>query len=154
MTTANDFGNKSIVLQTRNCRHEAMFVVAQLKHLKAHEKLECFSDPAVMYMTNAQSRQLKEAFMRADLPYRLNPSVRFHERAEIKDIVFIKLISNPSDDVSFKGIVNTPPRGIGKRTIGMIEQYAEKETISCTPYHEWSKLLNRIPIICHEGRKR
>ena len=131
MTTANEFGNKVVVQQTLSCRHEAMFVVTQLKHLKARGELERFSDAAVMYRTNAQSRQLEEAFMRADLPYRLNSGVRFYERAEIKDIVgFIKLISNTSDDVSFRRIVNTPPRGIGKTTIGLIEQYAEKENIS------------------------
>ena len=69
---------------------------------------------AVLYRTNAQSRQMEEIFRREGIPHQVVGSVRFYERKEIKDILaYLKLAANPADDVAFRRVVNTPPRGIG-----------------------------------------
>ena len=73
---------------------------------------------AVMYRTNAQSRALEEAFLRANLPYRLVGAQRFYGRREVKDLIaYLRLVHNPADEVSLLRILNTPPRGIGAKTI-------------------------------------
>ena len=73
---------------------------------------------AVMYRTNAQSRALEEAFLRANLPYRLVGAQRFYGRREVKDLIaYLRLVHNPADEVSLLRVLNTPPRGIGAKTI-------------------------------------
>ena len=70
------------------------------------------TDCALFYRTNAQSRVLEDAMRRADIPYRVIGNVRFYERAEVKDVLaYLKLMANTNDDLSFKRIVNCPPRG-------------------------------------------
>jgi DNA helicase-2/ATP-dependent DNA helicase PcrA len=100
-----------------NEHDEAQFVVdniAQLTLLQAAEPGDC----AVMYRTNAQSRALEEAFLRAGLPYRLVGAQRFYGRREVKDLVaYLRLIHNPVDQVGLLRVLNTPPRGIGDKTI-------------------------------------
>jgi DNA helicase-2/ATP-dependent DNA helicase PcrA len=76
------------------------------------------SDFAVLYRTNAQSRVLEEEFLRAGLPYKLVGGTRFYDRKEVKDILaYLRVIANPKDKVSFRRVVNTPPRGIGPAQI-------------------------------------
>jgi DNA helicase-2/ATP-dependent DNA helicase PcrA len=77
---------------------------------------------AVLYRTNAQSRAIEDALMREGVPYRVVGGVRFYERKEIKDtLAYLKLLLSPDDDVSFRRIVNTPPRGIGKVVLDALE---------------------------------
>ena len=84
-------------------------------------------DCAVMYRVNAQSRGLEEAFVRAGLPYRLVGGVRFYGRKEIKDVLaYLRLVYNPDDSVSFRRVVNIPPRGLGDKTIDQLETLAAK----------------------------
>jgi DNA helicase-2/ATP-dependent DNA helicase PcrA len=87
-------------------------------------------DVAVMYRTNAQSRSLEEAFLRHNLPYRLVGAQRFYGRREIKDLIaYLRLIHNPSDQVSFLRVLNTPPRGLGTKTIEtLLALSAQKRT--------------------------
>lgn len=94
---------------------EAGYVVAQIENLM----LNGYSpgDCAVMYRTNAQSRVLEEAFVRAQLPYRLVGATQFYKRREVKDVIaYLRLVHNPLDSVSFARVINTPPRGIGGKT--------------------------------------
>jgi DNA helicase-2/ATP-dependent DNA helicase PcrA len=80
---------------------------------------------AVMYRTNAQSRVLEEAFLRAGLPYRLVGAQRFYGRREVRDVIaYLRLIHNPADDVSLLRVINTPSRGIGRKTIEALLQVA------------------------------
>ncbi len=80
---------------------------------------------AVLYRTNAQSRALEDVFKLGSLPYQIIGGVRFYERMEIRDILaYCKLLANPSDDVSFKRIVNVPPRGLGKSTYESLSSIA------------------------------
>ncbi|MDR0724079.1 MAG: UvrD-helicase domain-containing protein [Endomicrobium sp.] len=84
-----------------------------------------FSDFAVFYRTNAQSRTFEDAFRRHGLPYMVIGTLRFYDRAEIKDIMaYLKLIHNKNDNVSFKRIINIPRRGIGKTSLESLENFA------------------------------
>jgi DNA helicase-2/ATP-dependent DNA helicase PcrA len=84
-----------------------------------------------MYRTNAQSRVIEEAFLRAGLPYRLVGATRFYGRREIKDILaYLRLIHNPDDSVSLMRVINTPPRGIGDKTVGALLDWASGEGLS------------------------
>jgi DNA helicase-2/ATP-dependent DNA helicase PcrA len=100
-----------------NDQDEAQFVVDTIAELAATGDLQP-GDCAVMYRTNAQSRALEEAFIRAGLPYRLVGAQRFYGRKEIKDLVaYLRLIHNPADTISLMRVVNTPPRGLGAKTL-------------------------------------
>src|SRR3989338_3928186 len=109
---------------------EAEWVVLKVKELKSKNEF-FYSNFAVFYRTNAQSRVLEDAFRNEDVPYSLVGNVRFYERAEVKDLLaYLRVIVNPKDDVSFKRILNTPPRGIGKMTLEIIEAHANSKAIS------------------------
>ena len=95
---------------------EASYVVDSILQLVASKQFEA-SECAVMYRTNAQSRLLEEAFLQARQPYRLVGAQRFYGRREIKDIIAcLRLVYNPSDEISLERIINVPPRGIGEKT--------------------------------------
>jgi DNA helicase-2/ATP-dependent DNA helicase PcrA len=80
-----------------------------------------------MYRTNAQSRLLEEAFLRANLPYRLVGAQRFYGRREVKDVIaFLRLVHNPQDSVSLLRVINVPPRGIGSKTILNLNTIAQE----------------------------
>jgi DNA helicase-2/ATP-dependent DNA helicase PcrA len=88
-------------------------------------------DCAVMYRTNAQSRAFEDAFIRAGLPYRLVGATRFYARREIKDqIAFLRVIHNPTEGVSMARVINVPPRGIGQKTLAMLDGVATERGIS------------------------
>jgi DNA helicase-2/ATP-dependent DNA helicase PcrA len=88
------------------------------------------SEIAVLYRTHAQSRALEAAMMKGGMPYQIIGGVRFYERREIKDLLaYLKLISNPDDDVSFRRILNVPKRGIGAVTLEKIEAESDGESL-------------------------
>ena len=86
---------------------------------------------AVLYRSNAQSRVLEEAFLMADIPYRIYGGLRFFERAEVKNaLAYMRLMNQRHGDVAFERVVNTPPRGIGERTIDSVRTLARANEIS------------------------
>ena len=88
-------------------------------------------DFAILYRTNAQSRLFEEALMRRGMPYMIIGGVRFYERKEVKDLVaYLRLLVNPADEISWKRIVNVPPREIGKGTAATVEEVAGSEGLS------------------------
>jgi len=90
-----------------------------------------FSDFAILYRTNMQSRILEEGLRRNGIPYTIVGGIRFYERKEIKDaMAYLKLVANPKDNVCLKRIINVPTRGIGKTTQDRIEAFAEKRGLS------------------------
>jgi len=102
---------------------EARFVVEQIRHFvnDGSRREEC----AVLYRSNAQSRQFEEALIQAQVPYRVYGGLRFFERAEIKDaLAYLRLVANPDEDPSFERAVNQPPRGIGPRTLDSVRAHA------------------------------
>ena len=105
-------------------RVEADYVVDTIATIVADKRAEP-GDFAVMYRTNAQSRLLEEAFLRANLPYKLVGAQRFYGRKEIKDVIaYLRLIQNPSDEVSLLRVINTPSRKIGGKTITALRTQA------------------------------
>jgi len=118
-------GEKIELHEAADDHAEADFVVrtiqAQLRKGKPG------SDFAVMYRTNAQSRLLEEAFLRAGLPYRLVGAQRFYGRREVKDMIaYLRLVHNPNDEVSLARIINTPPRKIGEKSVETLQAAAQK----------------------------
>ncbi|MGD9001307.1 MAG: UvrD-helicase domain-containing protein, partial [Anaerolineae bacterium] len=109
---------------------EAQFVVDTIAQLVAQEGRSP-GHFAVMYRTNAQSRALDDAFVRAGLPYKLVGATRFYSRREVKDVLaFSRLIHNPDDDVSMARVINVPPRGIGAKTMTALEEAAREQGVS------------------------
>lgn len=110
-------GNKIVKFVAVDDHAEAAFVVDTLAQYLGSKKAKP-TDFAVMYRTNAQSRLIEEAFMHAGLPYHLVGAQRFYGRKEVKDLIaFLRLVENPSDEVSLLRIIGVPPRGIGDKTI-------------------------------------
>jgi len=105
---------------------EARFVVDRIRRYVEEEDYRR-SECAILYRTTAQSRLFEEALIQAGMPYRVYGGLRFFERAEIKDaLAYLRLIANPEDDTSFERVVNTPPRGIGARTLDILREQARE----------------------------
>lgn len=104
----------------------AVDIIATLIARGAAQPADC----AIMYRTNAQSRLLEEAFLRAGLPYRLVGAQRFYGRREIKDLIaYLRLIHNPADQVSLLRVLNTPPRGIGAKTVQILLGLSQRHSL-------------------------
>ena len=122
-------GNHVIYRQLEYSDEEASYIAEKIHHLKY--KGYRSSDIAILYRTNAQSRVFEEMFMRESIPYKIVGGLKFYDRREVKDIIaYLKLIENPSDNISLKRIINTPKRGIGNSTMEKIEAMAGEEGIS------------------------
>jgi DNA helicase-2/ATP-dependent DNA helicase PcrA len=107
---------------------EAEFIAAELKRLAAQGMR--FSQMALLYRTNAQTRALEEALVRAKVPYKIFGGLKFFDRKEIKDILaYLRLLVNPADNQAFHRIVNTPPRGIGAQAVQAITDEAQRLSV-------------------------
>jgi DNA helicase-2/ATP-dependent DNA helicase PcrA len=123
-------GPQIITYEAFDENDEARYVVDQITSLRQRGEA-CYGDCAVMYRTNAQSRAIEDAFIRAGLPYKLVGATRFYARREIKDtLAYLRLVHNPTDSVSLARIINVPPRGIGKKTMGQLERRARESEAS------------------------
>ena len=113
-------GEKVLVYTGRNEASEAEFVVDEiLRELAGGKK---FSDIAVLYRTNAQSRNIEEHLIKNNIPYKIVGGLRFYSRKEVKDVVaFLRAIHNPKDSVSWERIINVPPRGLGDKSVEAIK---------------------------------
>ncbi|MFO8102101.1 MAG: UvrD-helicase domain-containing protein [Dehalococcoidia bacterium] len=128
--TDNDDGELITIVEAFNEQEEAQFVVSTIERLISDEGYS-MGDFALMYRTNAQSRALEEAFVRYGFPYKLVGAFRFYERREIKDVIsYLRVISNPHDDVSMSRIINVPPRNIGQRTLNELSSWAGTNRVS------------------------
>jgi DNA helicase II / ATP-dependent DNA helicase PcrA len=108
---------------------EAYFVVDRIKAWVNEGGLR--SDAAILYRSNAQSRQFEEKLMATGTPYRVYGGLRFFERAEIKNaLAYLRLMSNRDDDASFERVINTPTRGLGAKAIDDIRLIAKDQSIS------------------------
>ena len=108
---------------------EAQFVADEIEVL--HRGGVDYSEMAVFYRTNSQSRALEEIFIRSAVPYKIMGGTKFYERAEIKDaLAYLVAIANPADEMAMRRIINRPRRGIGDVTIEAIARYAQEEGIT------------------------
>lgn len=125
-----DCGNLIRILETDNEKDEAFTVSALMRKERRESNLD-YSDMAVLYRTNAQSRALEEGLIREGIPYKIVGGLKFYERKEIKDILaYLMLIYNQKDSISFDRIINTPKRKIGQKTIDVLTEYADAAGIS------------------------
>ena len=128
--TTNEKGEKIQYYEAEDEREEASYITREIERLVKEEGKK-YSDFALLYRVNAQSRALEEAFMRSGIPYRVFGGLKFYDRKEIKDIIaYLRLIQNPSDDVALKRIINVPKRGIGNTTLGTAEELASERNCS------------------------
>jgi DNA helicase-2/ATP-dependent DNA helicase PcrA len=105
---------------------EAAYVAHEIGRL-AETEGQGFSDIAVFYRTNAQSRVIEETLVRAGHPYRVVGGVRFYDRREVKDsLAYLRALVNPDDEVSWRRIVNVPKRGVGDTSVGKVSAYAQE----------------------------
>ena len=144
--TQNDEGNLPRVYQAENEYDEGSYIVEQIEHLKREEYYK-YSDFAILYRMNTQSRAIEDILRRENVPYKIIGGLKFYERKEIKDIIaYLRLIQNGNDNLSLKRIINEPKRGIGKTSLDKIEQIA---TVNGIPMYEVIKNaelygLNRV----------
>lgn len=119
-TKADDEKVKCYNLMTGD--DEAYKVLEIIENLKDFG--EKYSDIAILYRTNNQSRAFEDVFVRNSIPYEIIGGIRFYDRKEVKDVLaYLKLLNNPFDSVSFERIVNTPRRGVGPKTLGDLNEY-------------------------------
>ncbi len=128
--TENEKGNLPIVYKAEDEYDEARYLVEQINHLKREEYYK-YSDFAVLYRMNTQSRAIEEILVREDIPYKIIGGLKFYERKEIKDIIaYLRLIFNPNDNLSLMRIINEPKRGIGKTSLEQVQKIAEENSKS------------------------
>ena len=119
--TGNEEGEPVVHIETLDEREEARRITELFRGLLDGEGSLTYKEIAVFYRTNAQSRVFEEHFMREGIPYVVVGGLRFYERKEIKDVLaMLRSAANPTDAISFRRIINTPPRGIGKVTLEKI----------------------------------
>ncbi len=127
--TKNGTGDKLKLYVADNENEEARYIASAI--MSDYGKGANFRDHAVLYRMNAQSSQLEFAFKRAGIPYRVIGGNRFFDRAEIKDVLsYLNLIAVPSDDLRLLRIINSPPRGIGAKSIDTLSSVAARERAS------------------------
>ena len=128
--TAQEAGDRIRYKQYENEYQEAEQIVWQIWESQVQDGRN-YSDFAILYRTNAQSRVLEEKLLMKNIPYKIYGGQNFYARLEIKDLLaYLKTIANGSDDISVKRIINVPKRGIGAATIAKVEDYAMRQEIS------------------------
>ena len=128
--TKNEEGNLPRVYQAENEYDEGSYIVEQIEHLRREEYYK-YSDFAILYRMNTQSRAIEDILRREGIPYKIIGGLKFYERKEIKDIIaYLRLIQNSNDNLSLKRIINEPKRGIGKTSLDKVEQIATNNGIS------------------------
>lgn len=116
----NDEGEKLILKPSYSDREEAIIVCNEIKRIKREDDCE-YSNFAILYRTNSQSRSFEEAMLKLNIPYRICGGLGFYQRKEIKDVLaYFRVVVNPDDEEAFKRIINYPKRGIGDTTIRKI----------------------------------
>ena len=128
--TANGAGSLPKVYRADDEYDEANYIVSQINTLKMEEYYK-YSDFAVLYRMNSQSRSVEDILRRENIPYKIVGGLKFYERKEIKDIIaYLRLINNTSDNLSLTRIINEPKRGVGKTSLDNIEEISILDGVS------------------------
>lgn len=126
----NDKGERLIYQPAYSDKEEALIVCREIKRIKRQDDCQ-YSDFAILYRTNAQSRSFEEEFRKQGIPYRIYGGLSFFQRKEIKDVIaYFRLVANPDDEEAFKRIINYPARGIGNTTLAKIATCALDNHVS------------------------
>ncbi|NIK79309.1 DNA helicase-2/ATP-dependent DNA helicase PcrA [Paenibacillus castaneae] len=140
-------GDPISLFQADSEHDEGYFVTGEIR--KNVNKGEKFANHAILYRTNAQSRVIEEILIKSDIPYQIVGGIKFYDRKEIKDLLgYLKLISNPDDDISLVRIINVPKRGIGDTTVGKLADEAARRGTSIY------RVLNDLGEVEVNGRTR
>ncbi|TBL73072.1 DNA helicase PcrA [Paenibacillus thalictri] len=122
-------GDKVRLYQADSEHEEGYFITSQINANVS--KGRSFSDHAILYRTNAQSRVIEEILIKSDIPYQIVGGIKFYDRKEIKDLLaYLRLISNPDDDISFERVVNVPKRGVGDTSVDRLAEIAGRRGLS------------------------
>lgn len=128
--TALGKGDPIIGYGAQNSSQEGLWIAEEISRLKEQENVP-YSNIAIMYRANAQSRALEDALIRSGLPYQLVGGTKFYERKEVKDtLAYMQSIVNPDDDINMRRIFNVPKRGLGNRAESLLISYAKAKGIS------------------------
>lgn len=128
--TENEEGKLPKVHLADNEYDEGTYIVEQIEHLKRQEYYK-YSDFAILYRMNTQSRAIEDILRRENVPYKIIGGLKFYERKEIKDIIaYLRLIQNTSDNLSLNRIINEPKRGIGKTSLENVADIATQYNVS------------------------
>ncbi len=138
-------GEKVVLHKAYNEEAEGLFTGHEILRLLGRGDIEKRSDVAVMYRTNAQSRAVEEQFLHLNIPYKVIGSRKFYERKEIKDMIaYLRLLANPTDNLSLQRIINVPNRKIGARTLGELQAWATAQNI---PFYTAVQRINEHPTL-------
>src|SRR3954470_9908366 len=128
--TENPEGNKLVYYRADSEQGEAQFVAGKIKELTRDRKYK-LADIAILYRTNAQSRVMEEVLLKSNIEYSIVGGTKFYDRKEIKDMLaYLRLISNPDDDISLQRVINVPKRGIGSTSFDKMANFAANHDIS------------------------
>lgn len=128
--TALGKGDPIIGYGAQNSSQEGLWIAEEISRLKTKENIP-YSNIAIMYRANAQSRALEDALIKSGLPYQLVGGTKFYERKEVKDtLAYMQSIVNPDDDINMRRIFNVPKRGLGNRAESLLLSYAKAKGIS------------------------
>ena len=140
-------GEKIHVYYADSDRDECYFVTGKIQ-MNLQQSLN-YRDHAILYRTNAQSRLMEETLIKSNIPYKIVGGIKFYDRKEIKDIIgYLKLISNPDDDISLQRVINVPKRGIGDTTVSKLADEAARQGVSIF------KVLGQLDYIDVKGKTR
>ncbi len=146
--TSGAAGTPIEVYAAYNEQDEARYVIDRIREYVAADRKG--SEVAILYRSNAQSRNFEEQLIQHDIAYRVYGGLRFFDRAEIKDaLAYLRLVANRHDDAAFERAVNTPPRGIGERTIDSLRQRARRDEASL-----WEASLAELATDALAGRAK
>ena len=148
--TDRGMGDPVTVKRFEDARSEAKYIVDDIAR-KKRQGIFQYKDSAVLYRTNAQSRAIEEQLLYENVPYTIIGGTNFYARREIKDILaYLRVISNSSDDVAVKRIINVPKRGIGQTSIKRVDEYAHNHGMS---FMDVARMADKVPGIGRGGLK-
>jgi DNA helicase-2/ATP-dependent DNA helicase PcrA len=127
--TDSEEGAKIKVYRADSEHDEGYFVTGEIS--KNVKQGQAYQNHAILYRTNAQSRVIEEILIKSDIPYQIVGGIKFYDRKEIKDLLaYLRLLSNPDDDISLTRIINVPKRGLGDTTVGKLAAAAGERGVS------------------------
>ncbi|TKC14799.1 DNA helicase PcrA [Robertmurraya kyonggiensis] len=143
--TENAEGNKIFYYRADSEQTEAQFVTGKIKEAVDSGKRK-YSDFAILYRTNAQSRVMEEVLLKSNIEYSIVGGIKFYDRKEIKDILaYLRLIANPDDDISLQRVINVPKRGIGSTSLDKMANFAALHDMSIYDALETVELMGLSP---------
>lgn len=145
--TQNPEGNKLVYFRADSEQGESQFVAGKIKELTRDGKKN-LNDMAILYRTNAQSRVMEEVLLKSNIDYAIVGGTKFYDRKEIRDMLaYLRLISNPDDDISLQRVINVPKRGIGASSVEKMATFAGKHDLSLFQALDTVELMGLSPKI-------